>query len=50
MEAPEWKEPPLSKNELMLKGYVVPIKDLRSLAVTFLIPDYKQYYKAAVGI
>ncbi|CAH1389545.1 unnamed protein product [Nezara viridula] len=49
IEVPEWKEPPLSKNELMLKGYVVPIKDVRSLAVTFLIPDYKQYYKAAPG-
>lgn len=47
--APVWEEPPFSKNELMLKGYVVPIKDVRSLAITFLIPDYQKEYKAAPG-
>ena len=50
IEAPVWKEPPFSENELMLKGYVVPIKDVRSLAVIFPIPDYQKDYKAAVGI
>lgn len=47
---PFWEEPPFSQNELQLKGYVVPIKDVRTLAITFLIPDYQKEYKAFVSI
>lgn len=43
------KDHPYSDEEVKVKVSVVPIKDTRHLAVSFPIPDYRDYYKAAPG-
>ncbi|XP_065350054.1 insulin-degrading enzyme-like isoform X1 [Cloeon dipterum] len=43
---PKWPGNPFGQEQLQKKGLAVPIKDWRSLSVTFPIPDMKQHYKA----
>jgi insulysin len=50
VEASEWHEHPFGPDQLTLKGYIVPVKDLRSLNITFPIKDLRKYYKSAVSI
>jgi len=40
---------PFGPEQLQMKGYIVPIKDLRNLNITFPIPDLHEYYKAGVS-
>jgi len=47
--APTWPLHPLGPEQLQMKGYIVPIKDLRNLNITFPIPDLHEYYKAGVS-
>jgi insulysin len=47
--APTWPEHPFGPEQLQMKGYIVPIKDLRNLNITFPIPDLHEYYKAGVS-
>ena len=43
---PEWKEHPFGEEQLRVKGYIVPIKDIRKLNITFPIPDLRDHYQA----
>ncbi|KAF4527050.1 hypothetical protein B566_EDAN001599 [Ephemera danica] len=45
--APEWPDHPFGPEQLRLRGLVVPVKDLRSLNLTFPIPDLRKQYKTA---
>lgn len=47
---PTWPESPYGPDEIKKQLFVVPIKDLRSLVITFPIPDLSEYYKACVSI
>lgn len=49
ISVPEWKEHPFGPEQLKLKGYVVPVKDVRNLNITFPIPDLHPYYKSNPG-
>ncbi|GIY21913.1 insulin-degrading enzyme [Caerostris extrusa] len=46
VEYPEWKEHPFDSDHLKLEGYVVPVKDIRTLNVSFPIPDLRQEYRS----
>lgn len=48
MESPEWKEHPFGPEHLQVKGYVVPVKDIRNLNITFPIPDMREHYETQV--
>ena len=48
VEAPDWPEHPFGPEQLQVKGYVVPIKDIRNLNITFPIPEMRQHYKSKV--
>ncbi|PSN57801.1 Insulin-degrading enzyme [Blattella germanica] len=47
--APEWTDHPFGPEQLQMKGFIVPVKDLRNLNITFPIPDLHQYYKSGPG-
>ncbi|KAL0270074.1 UNVERIFIED_CONTAM: hypothetical protein PYX00_007602 [Menopon gallinae] len=42
----EWTDHPFGPEQLKLRGYVVPNKNLRSLNISFPIADFNKYYKA----
>ncbi|XP_046368976.2 insulin-degrading enzyme-like [Haliotis rufescens] len=44
IQIPEWPEHPYQVEQLQRKICVVPVKDVRSLTVTWPIPDVSQYY------
>ena len=50
VEKPEWKEHPFATEHLQIKGYVVPVKDIRSIKICFPAPDYHEHYKSSVRI
>uniref|UniRef100_A0A1W7RAD0 Insulin-degrading enzyme n=1 Tax=Hadrurus spadix TaxID=141984 RepID=A0A1W7RAD0_9SCOR len=43
---PRWDEHPFSPEQLKTQGYVVPVKDIRNLNITFPIPDLQPHYRA----
>ncbi|KAI5707248.1 hypothetical protein M8J75_016018 [Diaphorina citri] len=43
---PEWTTHPYGKDQLKTRGYVTPVKDVRSLLVTFPIPDLQEQHKS----
>ena len=47
---PEWTTHPFSSDQCRKSGYVVPVKDIRNLYITFPIPDLHPYYKTAVSL
>lgn len=49
VEAPVWTEHPYGPDQLQVKGFIVPIKDLRNLNINFPIPDLQEYYKSGVS-
>jgi insulysin len=49
IKAPTWVEHPHGPEQLQVKGYVVPVKDLRNLNINFPIPDLQEYYKSGVS-
>jgi insulysin len=49
LTAPSWTEHPFGLEQLQMKGYIVPVKDVRNLNITFPIPDLHEYYKAGVS-
>ena len=49
-KSPEWKEHPFGPEQLQTKGYIVPIKDVRNLNITFPLPDLRDYYESQVLI
>lgn len=50
VDRPEWNEHPFGPEHLQIKGYVVPIKDTRSINITFPTPDFHEHYKSGVSI
>lgn len=49
VEAPVWTEHPYGPDQLQVKGFIIPIKDLRNLNINFPIPDLQEYYKSGVS-
>ncbi|XP_059471054.1 insulin-degrading enzyme isoform X2 [Neocloeon triangulifer] len=49
VDLPKWPGNPFGPEQLTKKGLAVPIKDWRSLTVTFPIPDFRKHYKAGAG-
>ncbi|XP_066996978.2 insulin-degrading enzyme [Anabrus simplex] len=47
--SPSWPEHPFGPDEVKLIGYIVPIKDIRILHITFPIPDLYVHYKTNPG-
>lgn len=47
--APKWTEHPFGPEQLQMKGFIIPVKDLRNLNITFPIPDLHEYYKFGPG-
>ncbi|XP_011268023.1 insulin-degrading enzyme isoform X2 [Camponotus floridanus] len=47
VKVPIWPEHPFKDEHFRTKWYVVPIKDLRNLDITFPLPDLQQYYKSS---
>lgn len=46
---PSWPEHPYPKEDNRIITYVVPVKDIRNLNVTFPIPDLHPHYKTSPG-
>uniref|UniRef100_A0A8D9BMR4 Insulin-degrading enzyme n=5 Tax=Cacopsylla melanoneura TaxID=428564 RepID=A0A8D9BMR4_9HEMI len=46
VKTPVWNTHPYGKDQLKTKTYVTPVKDLRSLLVTFPIPDLQDQHKS----
>ncbi|KAM0735141.1 Insulin-degrading enzyme [Formica fusca] len=47
VEVPVWPEHPFKDEHFRTKWYIVPIKDMRNLDITFPLPDLQQYYRSA---
>lgn len=43
------EEPPYAEDQLASKDYIVPIKDVRQLAVHFPIKNFHEFYKSGVS-
>lgn len=50
VESPRWEEHPFLPEHYAAKVYIVPIKDSRTLTITFPTGDLDKYYKAGVRI
>lgn len=48
--APRWTDHPFLPEHYATKVSILPVKDSRSLALTFLIGDLDKYYKAGVRV
>ncbi|XP_050068386.1 insulin-degrading enzyme [Anopheles maculipalpis] len=44
--APRWPDMPYRNEDLSTKTYIIPVKDIRSLTISFQMEDLEQYYKA----
>ncbi len=49
VEVPSWDKHPFREQENRTITYVVPVKDIRHLNITFPIPDLHPYYKTGPG-
>ncbi|XP_045108140.1 insulin-degrading enzyme-like isoform X1 [Portunus trituberculatus] len=49
VSVPEWARHPFGPEQCRKVGYVVPVKDIRNLYITFPIPDLHPHYKTAPG-
>lgn len=49
VSVPEWSEPPFSPDQCRTITYVVPVKDIRTLNITWGIPDLTAEYKSSPG-
>uniref|UniRef100_A0A1B6FWC7 Insulin-degrading enzyme n=2 Tax=Cuerna arida TaxID=1464854 RepID=A0A1B6FWC7_9HEMI len=47
--SPVWLEHPFGPDQVKMKGFIVPVKDLRNLNINFPIPDLHEYYKSGPG-
>ena len=50
IKAPEWPEHPFNEEHFKTKWYIVPIKDIRNLNITFPIPDLQEHFRSAVNL
>lgn len=46
---PEWSQPPFSADQCGTVTYVVPVKDIRNLNITWGIPDLTDHYRSCPG-
>ncbi|XP_018377581.1 PREDICTED: insulin-degrading enzyme-like [Trachymyrmex cornetzi] len=46
IEVPIWSEHPFKDEHFRTMWYVVPIKDVRYLNISFLLPDLRQHYRS----
>lgn len=46
VDMPHWTDPIYTEEQLATKTIVVPVKDIRVLSMSFLIPDQTKYYKS----
>ncbi|XP_058128643.1 insulin-degrading enzyme [Anopheles coustani] len=46
VKAPSWPDMPYDEDQLGTKTYIIPVKDTRSLTISFQLEDLEQYYKA----
>lgn len=46
---PVWNEHPYDAEHLMKQVYMVPIKEKRSLDISFVYPDETKYYNCSVS-
>ncbi|XP_076044547.1 insulin degrading metalloproteinase isoform X2 [Oratosquilla oratoria] len=49
VQIPEWPEHPFGPEQCQQIGYIVPVKDIRNLNITFPIPDLHPHYRTAPG-
>lgn len=47
--APRWDDPPYLSDQHASKTYIIPVKDKRSLTLTFPTQDLDKYYKSGVS-
>ncbi|EZA60071.1 insulin-degrading enzyme isoform X2 [Ooceraea biroi] len=47
VETSMWPEHPFKDEQFRIKWYIVPIKDVRNLDITFPLPYMQQYYRAS---
>ncbi|CAB4064603.1 IDE [Lepeophtheirus salmonis] len=47
IKPPFWSEHPIEESSYIYRTFVVPIKDLRNLLITFPTPDLHPYYKSS---
>lgn len=50
IEIPSWPEHPFTEKECKKIAYIVPVKDIRNMNITFPIPDLRPYYKTSVRL
>ena len=49
VEIPKWPREPYEADQYGTKVMIVPVKDLRSLTISFTTDDLSQFYKSAVS-
>lgn len=50
VDIPVWNQHPYGPEHLQIKCYLVPIKDTRSIDISFPTPDFHEHYKSSVSI
>lgn len=49
IEAPLWSDQVYTRDQMMTKTYIVPLRDVRTMTLTFPTPDLLPYYKSSVS-
>ena len=49
VKVPVWSEPPFSPEQCGTRTYVVPVKDIRNLNITWGVPDLTDHYRSSPG-
>jgi len=49
VEVPQWEEPPFSPEECGSMTWILPVKDIRNLNLTWGIPDLATHYRSCPG-
>lgn len=50
VEIPHWPREPYDKDQYGQKVMIVPVKDLRTLTISFTTDDLTQFYKSGVSV
>lgn len=50
VEIPHWPREPYDNDQYGQKVMIVPVKDLRTLTISFTTDDLTQFYKSGVNI
>ena len=45
VNVPSWDEPPFTSEQMQTLTYIVPVKDIRTLNITFGVPDLSSEYR-----